>query len=413
MTELSLLERTTIVTRLFSAIQFYFAHWQDTTIDLDAALPELIQMALDTPDRFQFGLEMLKFISKLNNSHTWYRDPHFAQYTQPHAYTLMPDHWMVEKSYVDSLCAGDVLTHIDGKPLSEWFQRVRPYMNASSERVARVLFSDFLHLFVPPTYTVITDDGREVTVDHKTATPPTPIHNRETNGHWLEDQKIAYINIPSFNWTKFEQKALDYMREFKDAACLIIDLRECGGGTTPSQLIDALMTQPYRMWMEGTPLNFALFHYRQIEYQRRLAAKDPMDDKTVGYYETMSEMFRHPMLVWDAPLQTPKPIYTGKIILLIGNHVGSAGEDFVVPFKNSGRAALVGTSTFGSTGQPYFYNFENGIQIAVGTKRAYFPDGSRYEGYGIAPDVEVQPTRKGLRAGRDEVLERAIELAHL
>ena len=38
-------------------------------------------------------------------------------------------------------------------------------------------------------------------------------------------------------------------------------------------------------------------------------------------------------------------------------------------------------------------------------------DGSRFHGIGFLPDVEVRPTIQGIIEGRDEVLERAIELA--
>jgi carboxyl-terminal processing protease len=50
------------------------------------------------------------------------------------------------------------------------------------------------------------------------------------------------------------------------------------------------------------------------------------------------------------------------------------------------------------------------MRIAVGTKREFFPDGSRFEGVGITPDIEVLPTAADLRAGRDPELERALEV---
>jgi C-terminal processing protease CtpA/Prc len=39
----------------------------------------------------------------------------------------------------------------------------------------------------------------------------------------------------------------------------------------------------------------------------------------------------------------------------------------------------------------------------------YYPDGRPTQRIGIVPDIEVRPTLAGLRAGRDEVLERALE----
>jgi C-terminal processing protease CtpA/Prc len=43
-----------------------------------------------------------------------------------------------------------------------------------------------------------------------------------------------------------------------------------------------------------------------------------------------------------------------------------------------------------------------------------FGDGTRFQNVGILPDVPVAPTIEGIRAGRDEVLEKGLEvLRHL
>jgi len=41
----------------------------------------------------------------------------------------------------------------------------------------------------------------------------------------------------------------------------------------------------------------------------------------------------------------------------------------------------------GSSGQPFIQPFEGGISVAIGTKREYMPDGTPFEGVGIAPDI--------------------------
>ncbi|WP_206367765.1 hypothetical protein [Sphingobacterium chungjuense] len=40
----------------------------------------------------------------------------------------------------------------------------------------------------------------------------------------------------------------------------------------------------------------------------------------------------------------------------------------------------------------------------------YYPDGTETQRVGVAPDIEVKPTIDGIKAGRDELLEKAIEL---
>lgn len=51
------------------------------------------------------------------------------------------------------------------------------------------------------------------------------------------------------------------------------------------------------------------------------------------------------------------------------------------------------------------------MSFRISTKRAYFPDGSLFEGVGIAPDIYVAPTREDMYENRDPVLEKALEIA--
>jgi len=82
-----------------------------------------------------------------------------------------------------------------------------------------------------------------------------------------------------------------------------------------------------------------------------------------------------------------------------------------MPLKYSGRATVVGDTTGGSSGQPYVYDFKNGMLFRVSTKRMYFPDGTEFEGQGIRPDVEIVPTPSDIKGGLDPALERAVALA--
>jgi carboxyl-terminal processing protease len=412
MQELRLIDRTTMVAKTYAAIQLYFAHWQDAShdFDLEDEFPALMELALETPDRFEFGLAMMRFISRLNNSHSWYRDPEMFETAPNQAYKLKywHDEWVVVASYVDALQPGDVVTHIDHRSMQDWFDKIRPVMNASSTSIAIEKLSQYLVLFIPERYEVALSDGRTVTVDHATAVPPKPVAEQVTTGKWLEESDVGYIHIPSFNQEHFEERALEFVEHFKDAESIIFDLRDCRGGNSPRQLVEALMTVPYRFWMEGTPLHLGLLKYRIEQF----GDIDDLDDYMKGYIGAIKYFFNHSMMVWEAPLIQPEnPVFSGKVFLLVGSTVASAAEDFVVPFKTSGRGTLIGQQTYGSTGQPYHMQFETGITISIGTKRAYFPDGARYEGVGIAPDIEIIPTSDDLRAGRDPVLEKAIELS--
>jgi len=101
-------------------------------------------------------------------------------------------------------------------------------------------------------------------------------------------------------------------------------------------------------------------------------------------------------------------IYAGPVALLTGAQTYSAAEDFTAMFRMMKRGVVVGEATGGSTGQPLFFELPVGGKARICVKRDVYPDGTSFVGKGIAPDVEVQQTVAGLRAGRDPVLERAL-----
>ena len=231
-------------------------------------------------------------------------------------------------------------------------------------------------------------------------------------GKWLTENKVTFVKIPRFDEPKFEKEALKLVDDYKGAESLIIDLRGNEGGSTPVTLIDDLMDRPYRMQGQSTPVNVSLWKvwagfFDQME-------KDPKTsrDETLGYMAAMKDITTQAMHYQPAVIHKPqKPIFKGKVLVLIDRHVISAAEDFCRPFKDNHRATFLGETSAGSAGQPFYFEFPNRMNFRVSSKRVCFPNGSSFEGVGITPDVEIPTTIADLRSGKDRVLEKALELA--
>ncbi len=83
-----------------------------------------------------------------------------------------------------------------------------------------------------------------------------------------------------------------------------------------------------------------------------------------------------------------------------------------MPFSISAKAVLVGETTGGSSGQPRFTDWGNGMSLWVGARRQWFPDGREFEGVGIAPDVAIDLTAADYDPGApDRVLLCAQDIA--
>ena len=102
--------------------------------------------------------------------------------------------------------------------------------------------------------------------------------------------------------------------------------------------------------------------------------------------------------------------YTGPLVILTGPNTMSTSEDFLVPLDYSGRALIVGEPTAGTTGNPVNVRLPGGAILRVCSLWSTYPDGREFVGRGIEPHVVVHPTVAGIRANRDEVLQKAVEV---
>jgi C-terminal processing protease CtpA/Prc len=73
-------------------------------------------------------------------------------------------------------------------------------------------------------------------------------------------------------------------------------------------------------------------------------------------------------------------------------------------------ATLVGASTAGCNGNANFINLPGGFRVMWTGMDVRKHDGSRYYGIGFAPDYPVTRTLGAVKEGRDEYLEKAIEV---
>ncbi len=390
-------ERVYRASRVYGAALAYFAHWAGApdAATIESAHRAYIEAALTSEDRAAFSRASMRFLATFRNGHTMFLDlPLIRQGgTLPFSARAVGDRWVVTHSRTEALHAGDVLETIDGRPFEEFFRELRPLLAASTEQWARhVLFMRVpaitvcAHLF-PERFVLGLDGGRTAAVDRRSM---PGIELGPTEGRWLDPGTLAYVRVPSFFEPGYEKRAVELVREYGKAAALIVDVRGNAGGQTPGELTKALMNRPYRWWTESTPASLPYFQLRAAQ----------------GSWEYRP--FSRPELLWRASASEPAAdAYPGRLALLVDSGCYSACEDFVVPFKDNGRALVVGETTGGSTGQPYMLDLGDGMQAIVGAKREMFPDGSPFEGVGIRPGVEVSPTVEDLRAGRDVVLETA------
>lgn len=360
--------RVAVASRIHELIQQYFVHWEGAPReDVERAYRDYVARLSSAPDRQAFDLATLRFIAALHNGHTQFFDDRADD--RPLKFRLLDveNQWVVVSSQTNSLPRGTIVNTIGGRPAADVVRELSQYVAASNDRMARTLVFNYSLLF-PERIALGLATGDVVVVD-RSVKPDAPISfPSASEGKWLEESRIAYIRVPSFGSAGYEQTAVDLVRQFTSSPNLIVDVRFNGGGTTPFQLISALMNKPWHTW-QG---------WANRESREQSSTADG---------------------------------FGGRVFVLVDRFCQSACEDFVMPFKDTHRAVVIGETTTGSSGNPYREELGDGMRVSIGAMRYRFPDGRPFEGIGIEPDVAVARTVADLRSGRDAILERALTLA--
>jgi len=103
-----------------------------------------------------------------------------------------------------------------------------------------------------------------------------------------------------------------------------------------------------------------------------------------------------------------KPRYPGKVVVLIDDRAISAAEHMCLALEAAGQARFVGSPTTGTNGEETYIRLPGGLEARFTGQEVFHADGRQLQQVGVQPDVVIRPTLRGVRAGKDEVLDRAV-----
>ena len=98
-----------------------------------------------------------------------------------------------------------------------------------------------------------------------------------------------------------------------------------------------------------------------------------------------------------------------KVVILINEQTQSQAEFTTMALQTAPDAKIIGSQTAGADGNVVSIIFPGNYGTWMTGLGVFYPDGRETQRMGIVPDIEVKPTIEGIKQGKDEVLERAIE----
>lgn len=196
----------------------------------------------------------------------------------------------------------------------------------------------------------------------------------DEDSHKLIDKNIGYIN-PG----KLAEGEIDkIMDKFMDTKGLIVDLRyypsdfivySLGKYLMPKEVTFAKTSVPN----QSVPGEFILY-----------------EDLKVG--------------------SDNKNYYKGKVMILMNERSQSQSEFTVMSLRNAPNAKVIGSDSIGTDGNVASFSLPGGVNTLITGVGIYNPDKSQTQRIGIKPDIYIEPTIQGIKEGRDELLEKAIEI---
>jgi len=364
--------RLTSINIAWNIFQHFFPYKEEIKLEWKKELTLALNAAYQAKNSQEFGKVLRVMTEKLKDGHV------SVSFGEQNYFSIQADVAYVEGklliSKVDSLPlkVGDIITSINGIPALEHFSSIKSEISGSDQWKNSNATRQFLEGYKDTELVLkVSRDGKEqefrfTRTDYR-KTPEQPKIKK------LEDG-VYYVNIGN---TEMKDIAA-MMSEFNTAKAIICDLRGYPRGN--HDLIAHLLTKEDNdKWM----------------FVPKIIAPD---------YENVS----YTGLGWEMKPKTPH--ISAKVIFLTGGGAISYAESYMGFIKHYKLATIVGQPTAGANGNVNPFTLPGNYSIRFTGMKVKLHDGGQMFNLGIQPDVFVNQTISGVIAGRDEYLEKALEI---
>lgn len=376
--------------RLWNVIEYYAPNRSLTLHPWEEVLTSYIpRMGVET-DPVRFSRLYFRLIRELNDGHAYAPiEMLFGQRMLPVWPLQAEGRLFVGHSGDSALKRGDEVVAIDGEPISERLELLREYASRSNEASLRQALRYYGLCTRRDTAEVVRrragacDTLRVATVPYGSVSPIyDPAQLAQPPFRLLTDS-VGYIYAGTFS----REHLAEVGQTLPRTRALIIDLR-----TYPLKVDGALIA------LIGQSLRTESVVVRQALYQT-LALPGLFYRQEQWLFEDFGEV----------AARCTQP-YKGRVILLVDEITQSNPEFQAMALQSCPQTLTIGSPTSGADGDIVWIPLPGQLTSFSGVGTLY-PDGTQTQTVGVRLDIEVLPTAEGLQAGRDEVLERALELA--
>lgn len=375
--------------RYWNMIQYYFPYKNLIEEDWKDVLEEFIPKFIKANDETEYALTALALIARIHDTHANIFNSNEIGNYKGGLYAAPRISFVEDKAVVigfynelygkkADLRLGDIITEVNNKKVESIIQESLPLTPASNYPTQlREIARDLLRTNFYSIDVVYERNGK------KKETKLETYRGNEINTYsysggnptfQILPENIAYLYPGSLKIGEIG----DLWKDIEHTKGLIVDLR-----CYPSDFI--VYSFGEKLMPETTP--FAKFTNGNLYTPGLFTFTEPF---SVGQYNP--------------------DYYKGKVVILINETTQSQAEYTTMSFRAAPNATVIGSTTAGADGNVSEIVLPGDIRSMISGIGVYYPDKTETQRIGIVPDIELRPTIKGIIEGRDELLEKALEV---
>ncbi len=365
----------------WTIFQHFFPYLDVVKTDWQAELPRALRTAAEDPDGAAFGHTLRRMTAALKDGHVRVSGSEGAQAVPSLAAMLVEGRPKVVYSTgtAAAIPKGSEILSIDGEASEACLARMRTEISAASEGWMKARLENEMLLGPKESKVRIvyrTFEGLQGEALVSRDQNPWAFERGDRPAKVQELRPgIWYLDIDRIQ----EQDFIEALPKLASAKGVIFDLR--GYPKMGTRFLRHLSDKPLRSARWNVPI-----------------ITQP-DGAEWGWDDSGQ---------WTLEPMTPR--IAGKIAFLTGGGAISYAESCMGIVEAYKLAEIVGEPTAGTNGDMNPFTLPGGYWVSWTGMKVLKQDGTIHHGVGIRPTVPVSPTVKGLAEGRDEVLERAIEV---
>ena len=357
--------------------------------DWNQVLLEFIPKIVHGSDYESYLMTISELTTKIYDSHVYVADKRgnriskrFGIYRIPVNFVIIDNQIIISKIIQKcGLELGDIVLKVDDKDIEEILENRRRYISQSRGDAGRLLYLDLFRTHENNTDITVIRNGKTVVVNVKGSQRNIGV-NVDIKSQDMEGGKIYYINAGLLK----DGEIKTIMDKWCNTEGLIVDLRNYPSSVIAYELAEYLIPTEKEFFRASIP-------------NRAVPGE---------FYYTVPFVSGKPKETNNGTLKDG--VYKGKLVIIINEHTISQGETTAMSLRNTPGSIVLGRPSAGANGDVRCFTLPGNITTTISGLGIFYPDKKATQRIGIQPDIYVEPTIEGIREGRDELIEKAIEI---